>query len=438
MNRPINIGLCGLGTVGNGVVELFRKNYDLIRKRIGRDIRIAKALEKIPENHLDKGFSPDQISDSPGFILNDPDIDIVIELIGGDTLAKEIILTALQNGKSVVTANKALLATHACDIFPAAYQANGHFGYEASVAGGIPVIRNLRDGFTGDEISEVSGIINGTANYILSSMAERGETFETALQSAQALGYAEADPTLDIEGIDAAHKVAILLSLAYNGLFDFNQIYVEGITKIEPIDTEIADEMGFAIKLIGRAMCTEQGYEGRVHPALVRKSNLMASVNGAFNALLIKGNFLGPTISYGAGAGAHPTASAVVGDIVEIGRSITLNRQHSTHPLSCTNETLVKKELISIRQIASEYYLRFTVLDQVGVLAEITRILGDNDISIRSMIQRPEHDDSKQSVPVVIFTHTAIEENIQKALREIDQLPFVRQVTRIIRIDTDS
>ena len=438
MGRPINIGLCGLGTVGTGVVDLLKKNYTLIKQRIGKEIKITKALVRMPEKHLNKGFAPDQISNVPEFILNDPDIDIVIELIGGDSPAKEIILTALQNGKSVVTANKALLATYADEIFPAAYRAKGHFGYEASVGGGIPVIRNLRDGFPGNEISEVSGIINGTTNYILFSMTDKEETFEAALKSAQELGYAEADPALDIEGTDTAHKIAILLSLAYNGLFDFSQIHVEGITNIEPIDIEIAGEMGFTIKLIGKAAYSKQGYEGRVHPALIRNTNLLASVAGAFNAILIRGNFLGPTISYGVGAGAYPTASAVVSDIVEIGRSLTLHRSHSNHPLSCTNATLVRKNLVPISQIRSKYYLRFAVHDQVGVLAGITKILGDNDISICSMIQRAENDESKQSVPVVIFTHEAMEKNVQNALQEIDRLPFVLQPTKIIRIDSVS
>ena len=436
MDRPINIGLCGLGTVGGGVADLLRKNRRLIKERIGGDIRIAKVLEKIPERLADRDFEPNQISTSPDFVLDDPDIDIVIELIGGTSPAKEIILTALQNGKSVVTANKALLATHAGEIFSAAYRAKGHFGYEASVGGGIPVIRNLRDGFAGDDISEVSGIINGTANYILSSMAEKGETFESALREAQELGYAEADPTFDIEGTDTAHKVAILLSLAFNGLFDFNQIHVEGITNIEPIDIKIAKEMGFAIKLVGKAIRSERGYEGRVHPALIGNDNLLASVDGAFNALLIKGNFVGPTISYGAGAGAHPTASAVVGDIVEIGRSLVANGRHNAHPLSCTNETLVEKDLIPIGQIRSEYYLRFSVLDRAGVLAEITRVLGNNDISIRSMIQRAENGNSGRPVPVVIFTHEAVENNVRNALREIDRMPFVLQPTKTIRIDS--
>ena len=428
MSKPVNIGLCGMGTVGTGVLELFKENYRIIKERTGSDIRITKAITLYPDQELSKGLRRDQLSTSADFILDDPDIDIVIELIGGDTIAKKIILSALEKGKSVVTANKALLAVHAEDIFTAAYKAKGLFGYEASVAGGI----------TGDEISEVSGIINGTANYILTSMSEKGETFEIALKAAQELGYAEADPTFDIEGIDAAHKVAILLNLAYNGLFDFNQIYVEGITKIEPIDIDIAAEMGFAIKLIGKAIRTEQGYEGRVHPALVRNSNLLASVKGAFNALLIKGNFLGPTISYGKGAGSHPTASAVVGDIVEIGRSLTSNWQHQSYPLSCTNETLVKKKLIPISQIKSEYYLRFTVRDEIGVLTEITKILGENNISIRSMIQRSQNGDTKESVPVVIFTHEAVEENTQNALQKIDQLSFIQQPTKIIRIDSVS
>lgn len=436
MDEKICIGLFGLGTVGAGVLKLLNENYELIKQRIGKDIYIKKAVVRNPDKYANCGLNADQISTSPDDILLDKDIDIVIELIGGDTDAKEITLKALKLGKSVVTANKALLAEHALEIFPAAYDSRGLFGYEASVAGGIPVIRNLRDGFTGDDISEVSGIINGTANYILTSMADNGEDFDTALKKAQELGFAEADPTFDIEGIDAAHKVAILLNLSFNGLFKFKDIFVEGITKIEPLDIEIAKEMGYTIKLLGKAMSTDQGYQGRVHPALIKNNNLLASVKGAFNAILIKGNFLGPTISYGAGAGAHPTASAVVGDLVEIGRNMASEQKNRRYPLSCTNETLVEKQLISIDEIVTEYYLRFTVKDQVGVLSEITKILGDNDISIRSMIQRSENGNTSNSVPIVIMTHTAKEKNIRKSLSKIDLLPFVLESTRIIRIDS--
>ena len=435
MEKPIKIALCGIGTVGKGVLELFNKNMALIRQRIGKDIQIVKALEKDPEKIKSSGLTSDQVSDSLDFVLEDPEIDIVIELIGGDTIAKEIILRALDNGKSVVTANKALLAEHSDVIFPATYAAKGFFGFEASVAGGIPVLRNLREGFTGDEISEVSGIINGTANYILSSMTENNDDFETALAEAQKLGYAEADPTFDIEGNDTAHKVCILLNLAYNGLFDFKQIHIEGITKIEPIDIEIAREMGYTIKLLGKAISSEKGYDGRVHPSLIKNNNLLASVKGPFNALLIKGNFLGPTISYGAGAGSHPTASAVVGDIIEIGRLLANDRKHQTFPLSCTNETLVKKELISINEIETEYYLRLTVQDKAGVLAKVTKIMGDNNISIRSMIQKSENNGSAESVPVVFFTHKAKERDVQRSIKQIDQLSFIEQPTRLIRID---
>ena len=435
MEKPIKIALCGIGTVGKGVLELFNKNMALIRQRIGKDIQIVKALEKDPEKIKTSGLTSGQVSDSLDFILEDPEIDIVIELIGGDTIAKEIILKALDNGKSVVTANKALLAEHSDVIFPATYAAKGFFGFEASVAGGIPVLRNLREGFTGDEISEVSGIINGTANYILSSMTENNDDFETALAEAQKLGYAEADPTFDIEGNDTAHKVCILLNLAYNGLFDFKQIHIEGITKIEPIDIEIAREMGYTIKLLGKAISSEKGYDGRVHPSLIKNNNLLASVKGPFNALLIKGNFLGPTISYGAGAGSHPTASAVVGDIIEIGRLLANDRKHQTFPLSCTNETLIKKELISIDEIETEYYLRLTVQDKAGVLAKVTKIMGDNNISIRSMIQKSENNGSAESVPVVFFTHKAKERDVQRSIKQIDQLSFIEQPTRLIRID---
>lgn len=431
----INIGICGLGTVGSGVVELLDKNKEIITKRVGAELKVKRAATIAPYDNIKDLLKDAVVTDSVDDLINDPDIDVIVELIGGKTLAKDIVIKAFEKGKSVVTANKALLAECGEEVFTSAYQAEGLFGFEAAVAGGIPILRSIKEGFAGDEIQEVSGIINGTGNYILSSMTYDKKDFETALQDAKEKGYAEADPTFDIEGIDTAHKVAVLLNLSFNGLFDYNQIYVEGITGIEKIDIEIADEMGYTIKLLGKAVKKEAGFEGRVHPTLIKKDNVLASVNGAFNAVLVKGNFVGPTMSYGAGAGSHPTASAVVADIVDIGRKVSSKTGFRIAPLSYSLDNLEKKTLISMDEVETEYYLRFSVQDKAGVLAEITRYLGENNISIEAMVQKSREEDNSTPVDVVILTHRAIEKNIRKALAKIDSLPMVLNPTKIIRID---
>ena len=435
MKKNINIGIFGLGTVGKGVVEQLTENREIIAKRTGCELTVVKAVTANPDKDRGLNIQNIQISKSPRDIINDPSIDIIVELIGGEEPAKWIVLESLKKGKSVVTANKALLAEHASEIFNAAYQAEGFFGYEASVAGGIPIIRNIKDGFSGDKIEEISGIINGTANYILTKMTLENANFDETLKIAQEKGYAETDPTFDIDGIDTAHKLAILMSVAFNGIFDFKQLYIEGIRKIEPMDIEIADEFGYTIKLLGKALPNSSGFEGRVHPSLVSKDSILASVNWAFNAVSIRGNYVGPTLAYGAGAGSHPTASAVVGDIIEISRLLNSGTVKAVSPLSYTGAHISKQEILPIEIIQSEYYLRFTVLDEVGVLAKITSCLGNHKISIRSMIQKSETHTPGLPVPVVIFTHTAKESNIQKALKEIDGLPFVSCPTKLIRID---
>jgi len=431
----INIGLFGLGTVGKGVVNQLNDNGSLIKKRLGREIRITRAVTANPDKERGIDLKNIQISNKINDIINDPEIDIVVELIGGIDLAKSIILQSLKKGKSVVTANKALLAECAEEIFNAAYTSKGLFGYEASVAGGIPIIRNIRESYSGDKIMEISGIINGTANYILSSMSEKNETFLSALKEAQEKGFAEADPTFDIEGIDAAHKLILLMNLSFNAIFDFKSLYIEGIAQIEPIDIEIADDFGYVVKLLGKARDDDKGFEARVHPTLVNKNSILASVNGAFNAVQVMGNFVGETLSYGAGAGSYPTSSAVLGDLIQIGRALSSSDTSSPPPLSFQIEHLRKKQILPIDELETEYYLRFTVLDKVGVLASLTKSLGENNISIRCMIQKSKEHVPGLPVAVVILTHIAREKDIRAAINEIDKMPIVTSPTRLIRID---
>ncbi len=435
MKKTINIGLCGLGTVGTGVFELLTENSSLIRKRLGTDIRIAKAVTVDRYDNLGIDLSQVEISDSVESVLNDPEIDIIVELIGGCGIAKQVVLDAFQNGKSVVTANKALLAEFSEEIFKAAYRTAGFFGYEASVGGGIPIIRSIKEGFSGDRIDKFSGIVNGTSNYILSSMTNRGTDFNEALKNAQEKGYAEADPSLDIEGSDAAHKVIILMELAFNALFDFDQLYVEGITGIEPVDIETAKEFGYVIKLLGKAVNSSRGFEGRVHPALVEQGSMLASVQGAFNAISVYGNYSGHTMSYGAGAGSQPTASAVVADIIEIGRTLVNTQSDFVPPLSIEFEELVKKDILPINEIETEYYLRFSISNQADSLKEIVNRLEEKNIDVRSLIRKPIPDDSKGAESIVVFTKKAMEHDLQEALENIKDLSFIQHPTNLIRID---
>ena len=437
MKNRINLGVFGLGTVGKGVLELLSDNQLLIEKKLAGKIRVVKAVTAHPEKDRGLDLSQIQVTNNLDDILQDPEIDIVLEMIGGTTTAKEIIFSALKSGKSVITANKALLAEYTEEVFGAAYRSQGFLGFEASVAGVIPVIRNLKTSFCGEQIESISGIINGTANYILSSMIEDKAEFKTALKDAQKKGYAEADPKFDIDGTDTAHKLILLMDLAFSGLFEFKDVYVEGITDVTPIDIEIAEQFGYTIKLLGKAVSRSSGVEGRVHPTLIPKASIMSSVRGAFNAVAMKSNFAGESLSYGAGAGSHPTASAIVGDLIEISRSLLKGVDKVTPPLSVTKEHLVKKPVLPIEEIETEYYLRFSVLDEVGVMGQITKILGDNEISICSMLQKGEEDTPHHPIHVIIFTHQAKEKNIRLALNRIDKLPFVTAKTKLIRVDTE-
>ncbi len=436
MSNSIKIGLFGMGIVGTGVLELLAENQAIIEKRVGKPVRVVKAVVSDTTKQRKADVSSIDLGTEPEHILDDPETDIVLELIGGLKPAEDIILTALKKGKSVVTANKALLAEKALSIFPSAYEAGGCFGFEASVGSGIPIIRTLREGFSGDEIQEITGILNGTANYILTRMTEDSMEFDEALKDAQNLGYAEADPTFDIEGNDAAHKLIILMSLAFNGLFDYKKLFVEGISGITASDIEYARELGYKVKLLGKACKTGQGIEARVHPALVPDKHMLASVSGAFNAVSVLGNFVGPSVLYGLGAGAHPAAAAVVADIIEACRFILTGQKKPIPPFSAPREHIEPTEIVSMEKIRGKYYLRFNVHDLAGVLAQIAKILGDNQISILSVIQKGGADEPEKPVAIVMVTHESVEENIQKALGVIDKLPFVTEKTQLIRINS--
>ncbi len=433
--KTINVGICGLGTVGAGTAQLLEKNASIIEKRTGFPIRVTRAATIDPYEHLDIDFSNIQVTGSVDDILNDPEIDVVVELIGGDGLAKKIILEALDKGKCVVTANKALLAKHSTEIFTAAYKSPGFLGYEASVGGGIPIIRSIKEGFSGDKIEAFSGIINGTANFILSSMSNENKDFSTALREAQEKGYAEADPTFDIEGIDTAHKVIILMELAFNAFFDFDQLYVEGISDVEICDIELAEELGYKIKLLGMAKNSDKGFEGRVHPALVKSDSMLASVQGAFNAVSVYGNFVGHTMSYGAGAGSHPTASAVVGDIIDIGRRLASLGGEQVPALSVPLEQLTKQSILPIDQIESAYFLRFKLEDPVEQIQSLKEQFQACDIEILQIVNL-KTPTKGNSTPVAFLTESVMERRIQELVKSLNNLPFIDYPIKIVRVDS--
>lgn len=437
--RIIKIGLFGLGVVGSSVVSIIRKNQQLIQSRLGAGLEVTRAVVANPGKPREVSLEGITVSGDPATILDDPEIDIVVELIGGIDTAGEIVLQALERGKPVVTANKALLAERAREIFGKVYEKDLPLGLEASVAGGIPVLRSLKEGLSGDRIIEISGIVNGTCNYILSKMTAEGASFDAVLAEAQELGYAEADPAFDVEGFDAAHKLAILVNLAYGAMVNFADIHVEGITSITPMDIEYAGMLGFTVKLlaIGKLHDDKEGaqVEARVHPTLVANDHLLAAVNGVFNAVFLTGDNAGATMSYGRGAGGAPTGSAVVSDIIDIARGLKAGIRANIPALSVIPEKLRELGIMEIERIRSEYYLRFQVFDKVGVLAQITRVMGDNNISIQSMIQPALSEHPDEPVQVILVTHQASEADVQKSLAEIANFEFIAGETQLIRIE---
>ncbi len=429
--KPIDVGLLGIGTVGGGTWEVLNRNADEIRRRAGRAIRITlvadKALEKARK--LVKGKAK-VVADAYA-VARSPDVEIVIELIGGTAIAKDLALEAIANGKHVVTANKALLATHGNEIFAAAQKKGVMVAFEGAVGGGIPIIKALREGLTANRIEWIAGIINGTSNFILSEMRDKGLAFDEALRDAQRLGYAEADPTFDVEGVDAAHKLTILSALAFGIPMQYKKAYKEGISKLTKADIAYAEALGYRIKLLGITKKCAKGIELRVHPTLVPARRLIANVEGVMNAILVKGDAVGPTLYYGAGAGSQPTASAVVADLVDVTRLITADPEHRVPHLAFQPDQLSKEQVLPIGEVETSYYLRMRVLDRPGVLADITRILAASKISIDAMVQK-EPGEGESRVDIVLLTHLALEKNVNRAIARIEKLSSVLgKVTRI-------
>ena len=432
----IHVGLIGFGTVGTGLVRILQENARLLEKRLGLSIVLKRIADLDITSDRGVKVNPALLTQKVADVIEDPEIAIVVELIGGLEPARTFILQAIEKGKHIVTANKALLAVHGAEIFKAADERGVDVGFEGSVGGGIPIIRSLKEGLVANKIRVIFGILNGTSNYILSEMTQQGLGFQEVLKKAQELGYAEADPTLDVEGIDAAHKLSILLSLAYGVQVRMNDIYTEGISNITPMDIEYASELGYSIKLLAVAKSDGGPIEARVHPTLLPAGHLLSTVGGPFNAIFVKGDAVGSTLFYGAGAGMMPTGSAVVSDLVELCRNIRLGVSRRVPLLAYQREHLHDAEIKHIHDITSTYYLRFSVVDRPGVLSRISGILGNMDISIASVIQKGRR--AEKAVPIYMLTHQAREKNMQKALQEIDRLPITVDKTVLIRIEDPS
>jgi len=429
--KPVNIGILGLGTVGGGTVNVLDRNADEITRRAGREIRVTMASVRSLDKPRICDTSAIKLTTDPFEIVNNPDIDVVVELIGGDTLALELVMTAISNGKHVVTANKALIAVHGNEIFAAAQKMGVTVAFEAAVAGGIPIIKAVREGLSGNRVQWLAGIINGTSNFILTEMRDKGRSFEDVLAEAQELGYAEADPTFDVEGIDAAHKLTILASIAFGIPLQFDKAYTEGMRSLTTQDVTDAADLGFRIKHLGIAKRTDRGVELRVHPTLIPEKRLIANVDGVMNAILVNGDAVGPTLYYGAGAGADPTASAVVADLVDVVRALTTDPENRVPHLAFQADALDDTEILPIEEVNSAWFLRLLALDQPNVLAHVTKILGENGISIEAIVQKVPHQHGA-SVPIVILTHSVVEKAMNQALSAISNLPEIEpDITRI-------
>ena len=430
--KPINIGLLGIGTVGNGTFTVLKRNQQEITRRAGREI----VIKIIADRDIDKarnivGDDSILITSDANEVVTHPDVDIVVELIGGYSAAKELTLKAIENGKHVVTANKAMLASHGTEIFAAAERQGVMVAFEAAVAGGIPIIKALREGLTANCIEWIAGIINGTGNFILSEMRSKGLSFDAVLEQAQELGYAEADPTFDIEGIDAAHKISIMASIAFGVSIQFDKVYTEGITKLTGEDISYAEELGYRIKLLGITKKTPKGIELRVHPTLIPSRRLIANVEGVMNAVVVKGDAVGPTLYYGPGAGAEPTASAVVADLIDVTRMHTADPKQRVPHLGVQPNLLLDIPILAMEEVETSYYLRLQALDRPGVLADITCILAELEISIDAMVQK-EPKKNEEQVDIIVLTHLSVEKNINAAIAKIEELPSVMgEITRI-------
>ncbi|ACR11096.1 homoserine dehydrogenase [Teredinibacter turnerae] len=432
--KPVNVGICGLGTVGSGTFNVLTRNNKDINAKAGREIKITHIGARRTREDCD--LTGVTVSNDIFAVVNDPNVDILVELIGGTTVAKDLVLQAVRNGKHVVTANKALIAEYGNELFAEAVSNNVTISYEAAVAGGIPIIRSLREGLAANKVEWLAGIINGTGNFILTEMRDKGRQFDDVLKEAQALGYAEADPTFDVEGIDAAHKLVILASIAFGMPLQFDKVFTEGISQIRPEDVAYADELGYRIKHLGiTRRLPGKGIELRVHPTMIPQSRLLANVNGVMNAVVVKGDAVGPTLYYGAGAGAEPTASAVISDIVHVSRMVNssyVSEDATAVPhLGYGEDHLHDYTILPIEEIESAYYLRLSALDQPGVLSRVTQIFSEAGISIEALIQK-EPKEGQEHVSVILLTNRTIEKQVNKAIEQIESLsPIQGNVVRI-------
>lgn len=433
--KPVKVGILGLGTVGGGTVNVLKRNAEEIARRAGREILVTRASARDLTRARICDTQGISLTSDPFEIVNDPEIEVIVELIGGYDLAKQLVLQAIANGKHVVTANKALIALHGNEIFAAASQQGVMVLFEAAVAGGIPIIKAIREGLSGNRIQWLAGIINGTGNFILTEMRDKGRDFDDVLAEAQALGYAEADPTFDVEGIDAGHKLTILASIAFGIPLQFDKVFTEGITQITRLDVEYAEALGYRIKHLGIARNTESGVELRVHPTLIPNRRLIANVDGVMNAVLVCGDAVGPTLYYGAGAGAEPTASAVVADLVDAVRAMTSDPENRVPHLAFQTDAIVELPVLSSDQIQTAYYLRLTAEDKPGVLADVTRILAAHTISIEALIQK-EPLKGQSSVSIIMLTQRTLEKEMNAAISEIEALTTVSGKVARIRLET--
>lgn len=433
--RDINVGLLGCGTVGTGVVKILMENRDLIGSRLGTTLNLKYVADIDIKRDRGIRFDDGVLITDAHKVVDDPDIDIIVEMIGGEGIAKDLILKAVNNGKHIVTANKALIAKSGKDIFKRAAEKEVDIGFEASVGGCMPIIKTLRESMVGNHVKSMIGILNGTCNYILSKITDDGSSFNVALTEAQENGFAEADPTLDVEGFDTAHKLAIITALAYGMEINFNDIYIEGISKITPLDIEFAGQFGYRIKLLAISKNKGDSVEARVHPTMIPFDNLLSNVNGPLNAVTITGDAVGDILLYGHGAGMMPTASSVVGDLVDLARNILSGTKGRIPLLSFQTDHIKKIPIMPIDEILTHYYFRFFALDRPGVLSKISGILGDNEISIKSVHQKGRR--IKGSVPLVMLTHHAKEANVKKALAEIAFLDVVSDKPVLVRIEDD-
>jgi homoserine dehydrogenase len=428
--EPVRVGVLGLGTVGGGTVNVLKRNAEEITRRAGRGIVVSHAAARDPDKPRNCDTTGITLTRDPFEVVNDPDVQIVVELIGGDALALELVMKAIENGKHVVTANKALIAKHGNEIFAAAQKQGVMVAFEAAVAGGIPIIKAIREGLAGNRIEWLAGIINGTGNFILTEMRDNGSDFGDVLAEAQRLGYAEADPTFDVEGIDAAHKLTILASIAFGIPLQFEKCFTEGITKITSEDVEYAEELGYRIKHLGVTRRSDKGVELRVHPTLIPERRLIANVDGVMNAVLVKGDAVGPTLYYGAGAGAEPTASAVVADVVDVVRMLTSDPENQVPHLAFQPDALSDLPILPMDQVETAYYLRLQTKDEPGVLSSVTKILADSSISIEAVLQKEPVGDADATI--IMLTHRVVEGKMFEAIGAIESLSTITApVTRI-------